>query len=125
MEITLNHTIVYCHNKIESAAFYENIFGFQFIKVWENFAVVKVNDSFTLDFRDKDKFTAQHYAFKVSEQQFDQILKRIQQQSIAYGPGPDNLSANLINQDYGGRGAYFKDPNQHVLEIVTTDYILD
>lgn len=125
MEISLNHTIVYCHDMIESARFYEKVFGFEFIKVWENFAVVKVNTTLTFDFRNKDTFTAQHYAFKVSEPQFDQILARIQQNNIAFGPGPDSTCENEINHHYQGRGAYFKDPNQHLLEIITTDYILD
>ncbi|WNC70170.1 VOC family protein [Thalassotalea nanhaiensis] len=125
MDIYLNHTIVYCHDMFASAKFYEKIFGFKFIKVWENFAVVTVNKTLSLDFRDKECFTAQHYAFKVSDSQFDQILARIQHNNIAYGPGPENTYENEINHHYGGRGLYFKDPNQHLLEIITADYILD
>ncbi len=30
-----------------------------------------------------------------------------------------------INYNNGGRGVYFKDPNGHILEILTVDYDLD
>ncbi len=50
MEITLNHTIVPSHNNVESAKFYERIFGFEFVKEWGHFAVVRVNPTLVLDF---------------------------------------------------------------------------
>ena len=56
MEITLNHTIVPSKNNVESAKFYENIFGFEFVKVWGPFAVVKVNSTLTFDFINKERF---------------------------------------------------------------------
>jgi len=125
MEITLNHTIIPAHDNVESAKFYQRLFGFEFIKQWGHFAVVKVNSSLTLDFMHHDKFFSLHFAFKVSEQQFDEILGRIKSETIAFGSGPFSLDDGVINHSYGGRGVYFKDPNGHVLEIITTDYILD
>ena len=125
MDITLNHTIVYSLDHVESAKFYERIFGFEFVKVWGHFAVVKVNQTLTLDFANKGRFSSQHYAFKVSEQQFDQILERIKSEKIVFGSGPDSVDDGEINHRFGGRGAYFKDPNGHLLEIMTTDYVLD
>ncbi|PCJ46373.1 MAG: bleomycin resistance protein [Moraxellaceae bacterium] len=125
MEITLNHTIVPTHDNVASAKFYQNIFGFKFIKEWHVFAVVKVNSTLTLDFMNKDNFSSLHYAFKVSEQQFDEILGRIKAEGIAYGSGPFDVTDEVINSRFGGRGVYFKDPNDHILEILTTDYVLD
>ena len=125
MEITLNHTIVSSHDNISSAQFYEHIFGFEFIKVWDNFAVVKVNQTFTLDFMNASDFSSQHYAFKVSDAQFDEIFDRIKIKAIAFGSGPDSFDDGKINNNDGGRGVYFKDPNGHLLEILTTDYVLD
>lgn len=125
MEITLNHTIVPSFDNIESAKFYEKIFGFEFLKEWEHFAVVKVNKTLTLDFINEDDFLPLHYAFKVSEQQFDEIMERIKSEDIVFGSGPRSVTDGKINHHYGGRGAYFKDPNGHVLEIITTDYVLD
>ena len=125
MEITLNHTIIPSHDNVESAKFYERIFGFEFIKVWGHFAVVKVNSTLTLDFMSKDGFSSFHYAFKVSEQQFDEILNRIKAENIQYGSGPRSVDDGKINNLYGGRGTYFKDPNGHILEIITADYVLE
>ncbi len=125
MEISLNHTIVPSFDNVESARFYENIFGFKFVKEWGHFAVVKVSSTLTLDFQTKENFSSIHYAFKVSEEQFDQIFGRIQNSGIEYGSNPYDLANGQINHKYGDRGVYFKDPNGHVLEIITADYIID
>ncbi|MDQ6968336.1 MAG: VOC family protein [Mariprofundaceae bacterium] len=125
MEITLNHTIVPAHDNVASAKFYERIFGFTFVKEWGHFAVVKANSTLTLDFQTKDVFSSIHYAFKVSDEQFDLILARIKEDSIKYGSEPYDLENSKVNHKYGGRGVYFKDPNGHVLEIITADYIID
>jgi catechol 2,3-dioxygenase-like lactoylglutathione lyase family enzyme len=125
MEITLNHTIVPSINNVESARFYDRIFGFRFVKEWGHFAVVKVNSRLTLDFDTQENFCINHYAFKVSDLQFDEILARIKRENISYGSGPRSRNDMKINNHYNGRGAYFEDPNGHVLEIITTDYVID
>lgn len=125
MEITLNHTIVPSFDNVESAKFYARIFGFEYVKEWGHFAVVKVNQTLSLDFMVKDQFSSLHYAFKVDDQQFDEIFQRIKAENIGFGSGPYSASDGKINNDYGGRGVYFTDPNGHILEIITKDYILD
>ncbi len=125
MEITLNHTIVASKDNVESAKFYERIFDFEFIKEWGHFAVVKVNSTLTLDFDRQDNFSTNHYAFKVSDQQFDEIFERVKLENISFGSGPCSSDDGKINNDYGGRGVYFEDPNGHLLEIMTIDYVID
>ena len=125
MEITLNHTIVPSHNNIDSAKFFARIFGFEYIKEWGHFAVVKVNATLTLDFINQEIFSSIHYAFKVSEQQFDEVLSRINSENIVFGSAPNRLENGKINTNDGGRGLYFKDANGHVLEMLTRDYVLD
>lgn len=125
MEITLNHTIVPSNDNVESAKFYSRIFGFEFVKEWGHFAVVKVNQTLTLDFLTKDTFSTLHYAFKVNDQQFDEILQRIKSENVSFGSGPSSVSDGNINNDHGGRGIYFPDPNGHILEIITRDYVID
>jgi len=125
MEITLNHTIINSYDNVASAKFYERIFGFKFIKVWEHFAVLKVNSTLTFDFLIKEKFSKQHYAFKVSEDEFDEIFQRVKDENIPYGSDPYDRENGEINNHYGGRGVYFGDPNEHILEIITADYIID
>ncbi len=125
MEITLNHTIVPAHNNVESARFYERIFGFDFVKEWGHFAVVKVNSTLTLDFDTDENFSTIHLAFKVNDSQFDEILERVKQAGIPFGSSPRSKTDGTFNTDYGGRGVYFQDPNDHTLEILTADYVLD
>jgi len=125
MEITLNHTIVASIDNVESAKFYQKIFGFEFVKEWGHFAVVKVNSTLTLDFDTQENFSRSHYAFKVSDQQFDEIFERVKSESISYGSAPQSSDDGKINNNYGGRGVYFEDPNRHLLEILTTDYVID
>ena len=74
MEITLNHTIVPSHDKVESAKFYSKIFGFEYVGEFARFIVVRVNKTLCLDFANSEKFEPHHYAFKVSEQEFDEIF---------------------------------------------------
>jgi len=127
LEITLNHTIIPTYDNVLSAKFYEKIFGFNFIKEWGSFAVVKVNETLTLDFMNEKEFSSIHYAFKVTEEQFDEIFERIKSEVKVYGSGPDTDTEKdgKINNDFGGRGVYFRDLDGHLLEILTTDYVLD
>ena len=76
MAITLNHTIVPCFDKTRSAKFYSDLFGFEYIGEFSHFIVVRVNDTLSLDFDNKEKFESLHYAFKVSEQEFDEIFTK-------------------------------------------------
>ena len=80
-----------------------------------------MNDSLTMDFDNRSEFESHHYAFKVSEEEFDQILGRIQAEGISYGSGPRALENMGINRRGGGRGVYFLDPDGHILEILTVD----
>jgi catechol 2,3-dioxygenase-like lactoylglutathione lyase family enzyme len=77
-----------------------------------------------LDFMDRDagQIHPQHYAFLVSEDEFDVIFGRIQQAGITYYADPGHRQAGRINHNDGGRGAYFEDPNGHNLEIITRPY---
>ena len=124
MAITLNHTIVPCINKNESAQFYSRIFGFEYIGAFSHLIVVRVNDTLSLDFDNRETFQSLHYAFKVSEYEFDDIFLRLQAEKILYGSGPTHADDGCINHNYGGRGIYFRDPNGHLLEMLTVDYII-
>ena len=125
MEITLNHTIIPCDDNVKSAKFYTRIFGFKYIGKFARFIVVRVNKTFCLDFANSEKFESHHYAFKVSEQNFDAIFERLKMENIKYGSGPYSSKNMKINHDNDGRGVYFRDANGHLLEILTTDYKIE
>lgn len=121
MAIELNHTIVPAHDKIASAKFFAMVFGLAFDEAQVRyFAPVRVNETLTLDFDDDvDRFDVHHYAFKVSEAEFDAIFGRIQAEGILYGSEPHALTNRETNHRGGGRGVYFCDPNGHILELLT------
>ena len=78
MAITLNHTIVPARDKEASARFFADIFGLKYEGASGHFAPVRVNETLTLDFDDADGFDIHHYAFHVSDEEFDAIFKRVQ-----------------------------------------------
>lgn len=119
MTITLNHTIVPARDKATSARFFADIFGLKYEGPCGHFAPVRVNETLTLDFDDADSFDIHHYAFHVSDPEFDDIFKRVQEAGIPYGSDPWNLENKGLNSWNGGRGVYFRDPNGHILELMT------
>jgi hypothetical protein len=82
MTIILNHTIVPTHDKIAAAPFFAHIFGLSFDAESGHFASVRVNDDLALLFDDEDSFGSHHYAFHVSEAEFDSIFTRIKQAGL-------------------------------------------
>ena len=123
MPIELNHTIVPAHDKEKTVQFYEHIFGFEHQPPFGHFAPVKIpSQSLTLDFDNRDSFQPQHYAFKVSEEEFDEIFGRVCEEGLEWGSGPFSPRDGEINHWNGGRGVYFFDPNGHLLELLTQDY---
>ena len=122
MAISLNHTIVPAHNKVESARFYARVFGFEYVGEFSHFIVVRVNDTLSLDFDHAKSFESHHYAFKVSDPEFDEIFARLETEGIAFGSTPYETGNMKINHNYGGRGVYFCDANGHILEMLTADY---
>jgi catechol 2,3-dioxygenase-like lactoylglutathione lyase family enzyme len=119
MAIHLDHTIIPARDKEASARFFARIFGLRYEGPVSHFAPVRVNDTLTVDFDDSDKFERHHYAFKVGEDDFDAIFDRVRGEGLAYGSGPRSAEDMAINHRNGGRGFYFRDPNGHLLEVLT------
>lgn len=129
MTIRLDHTIVPAKDKMVSAEFFAEIFGLTVRSCY--FAQVRVNESLTLDFSDEPEDwggpgfdpsgtgRSLHYAFHVSDAEFDAILARVTRKGIRYGSEPDDHANGRINTRRGGRGFYFEDPYGHLLEIMT------
>ncbi len=123
MTVELNHTIVPARDKEESASFYVHMFGFTYDGPLGHFAPVQIpGQHLTLDFDERDSIAPQHYAFKVSEAEFDEIFGRVQEAGLAYGSEPWTPENMEINRWNGGRGVYFRDPSGHLLELLTKDY---
>ncbi|MFJ9818623.1 VOC family protein [Streptomyces sp. NPDC101151] len=123
MAIELNHTIVSAHDKQESAQFLAELLGLEVAAQYGPFIPVQIPNGVTLDYMDTaGSITPQHYAFLVSEDDFDAIFARIRAAGLAYWADPYHSRSGEINHNDGGRGAYFEDPNGHNLEILTRPY---
>ncbi|MYD44214.1 MAG: VOC family protein [Gammaproteobacteria bacterium] len=117
----LNHTIVPSKDKVKAAEFFAEIMGLTYEGSVGHFAPVVVNDALTMDFDNADSFQSHHYAFKVSDDEFDGIFERIQAKEIVYGSGPFSTENGEINRRNGGRGFYWRDVDGHLLEVLTRD----
>jgi catechol 2,3-dioxygenase-like lactoylglutathione lyase family enzyme len=123
MTVRLNHTIVAARDPRRSALFLSEILGLEAPFRLGPFAVVSVGDELTLDFLETDGDVAsQHYAFLVSEAEFDAIFGRIRQRGLSYWADPYKTQPGQINRWDDGRGVYFDDPDGHLLEILTRPY---
>lgn len=124
MPIKLNHTIVHSKDKTQSAAWFTSLFGLPAAKPFVHFLTVQLENEVTLDFLDADgmEIQLQHYAFLVSEAEFDQIFGRLKASGATYWADPMCREVNQINRHDGGRGVYFADPSGHLLEIITRPY---
>ena len=68
--------------------------------------VIKTDNGVNIDFMNADKIKPQHYAFLVSEAEFDEIFGRIRERALPYWADPAQMRAGEINHNDGGRGVY-------------------
>ena len=123
MPVQLNHTIVAAHDKKTSARFLADILGLEVSPQYGPFIPVEIPNGVTLDYMDSsDTITPQHYAFLVSEDDFDTIFARIREAGLTYWADPHHRRTGEINHNDGGRGVYFPDPDGHLLEVLTRPY---
>jgi len=119
MSITLNHTIVPARDKEAAARQFAQLFGLPYQGVGEHFAPVKINETLTFLFDDDTTFESHHYAFHVSDSEFDSIFHRVQQAGLAHGSTPWSTDDGKLNAWGGGKGVYFRVPDGHLLELMT------
>jgi catechol 2,3-dioxygenase-like lactoylglutathione lyase family enzyme len=120
MAVELNHTIVHARDKEKSARFLSEILGLPAPESSGWFTVVRTSNGVGLDYYETtEEFDAQHYAFHVSEPEFDQIFGRIKTRNLTYWADPGKTKAGQSYRHGGGRGVYFEDPSGHLLEILT------
>src|SRR5688500_19930864 len=104
MAIRLNHTIVPAKDKDAAARFFAGIFGLNYGGPMGHFAPVRVNEDLTLDFDKADSFEPHHYAYHVSEDNFDEIFQRVKQAVSMWCSEPRSPTNRQVNNCKGGRG---------------------
>src|SRR5919201_2462318 len=106
MTITFNHTIVAAKNREESAGFFTELFGLPPAKEFGPFLAVELNHGVSLDFAqvaEGDDIRPQHYAFLVSEDEFDGIYGRIRERGMQHWADPRGCLPSVINHNDDGR----------------------
>jgi catechol 2,3-dioxygenase-like lactoylglutathione lyase family enzyme len=125
MTISFNHTIVASRDKQKSAEFLAELFGLPGATPFGRFMVVELEHGVSLDYADVpagEEIRRQHYAFLVSEDDFDAIYGKIQSRGLQHWADPRAQRPGEINHHHGGRGVYFPDPSGHSMEILTRPY---
>lgn len=124
MSVELNHTIIHARDNRESAEFFARIMGLETGTEWGPFIPVELSNGVTLDFAaiPAESIVMQHYAFLVTEDEFDGIYQRIQDEGVEHYADPHFKKPGEINHNDGGRGVYFMDPAGHGLEAITRPY---
>ncbi|HEV8296831.1 MAG TPA: VOC family protein [Acidimicrobiales bacterium] len=123
MAVQLNHTIVAAHDREASARFLTEVLGLDDAVPYGPFLVVQVANGVSLDVMESGgDIVGQHYAFLVSETEFDAIFARIRDRGVPYWADPGQQHPGEINTRDGGRGVYFAHPDGHFLEILTRPY---
>ena len=122
--VKLNHTSVHSSDPKAAAEFFAALFGLPAPKPFGPFLDVEVANEVTLAFLSADgmEVQSQHYAFLVSDEEFDRIFGRVKARKLDYWADPGLRQKGSINTHFGGRGVYFKDPSGHLLEIITRPY---
>ncbi|HLX87976.1 MAG TPA: VOC family protein [Acidimicrobiales bacterium] len=122
----LNHTIVWCRDPQVSSSYLARTLGTDAPVAWGPFLDVVMANDVTLAYLEyegtDDEIPSQHYAFLVTENEFDQVFGRITSNGQRYWADPALRDEGSINHHDGGRGVYFKDPDGHLLEIITRPY---
>jgi catechol 2,3-dioxygenase-like lactoylglutathione lyase family enzyme len=123
MPVQLNHTILHASDQQRSAMHLADLLGLPQPTRFGPFLVVDLANDVSLDVvADTGTIQPQHYAFLVTEEEFDEIFGRIRARGLPYWADPFEQHPGEINTNDGGRGVYWHDPDGHVLEIITRPY---
>jgi hypothetical protein len=125
MSVELNHHIVHVRDRRASAASVAEILGLDPPTDWGPFTQLRLANNVELDFADDHRdgeIQATHYAFLVSEAEFDDIYGRIVERGLDHWADPMASRPGEINHNDGGRGVYWQGPDGHFLEIITRPY---
>ena len=124
MSVQLNHTVVLARDSASGARFLADVLGLEVGPPLGPFAPVVLSNGVTLDFSTVEGHTERlaHYAFLVSEPEFDACLARLDQAEVVHFSGPRLDRPGEVNHQDGGRGLYFLDPTGNTMELITRPY---
>jgi catechol 2,3-dioxygenase-like lactoylglutathione lyase family enzyme len=124
MPVDLDHLIVQSRDKRASAAFLAEMLGLpppSAVGPGGRFHAIRLASGTSLDFADAgEQFTPQHYAFAVTDPEFDALLARIRERRMPHWADPQQTQPDQVADRGGGsRAVYFADPSGHWIEVLT------
>ncbi|MER7480873.1 VOC family protein [Streptomyces sp. NPDC126510] len=120
----LDHTVVYASHRQLSVDFLAAVLGLEVGAPFGPFLPLDLGNGVTLDYYEKtdEPIQPQHYAFLVPEDRFDGMIERLEAIGVTYYADPNHTRPGRVNDLFGGRGAYFDDPDGHNMEIMIRPY---
>ncbi|HEY2279220.1 MAG TPA: VOC family protein [Streptosporangiaceae bacterium] len=121
MAVELDHTIVPAHDPQASAQFLAGILGLLVDPPVAQFTPVTLANGVSLDFLQREDVSLHHYAFQLSGEEFKAAFDRITDWGITYYADPGcRQPGQVYPAKDGRRGTYFRDPDGHLMEILTS-----
>ncbi len=122
MSLQLDHTIIPVNDLDSSLEFYSGILGLAPDGDQGPFKVVRVTRNLVLLLAPFGTTGNAHYAFSMTDAEFDAIWARVRSAGIEYGDSFDTVgNMKGPGEAPGARGdcraLYFNDPNRHLIEI--------
>ena len=100
MTVELNHTIVHVKDRWAAAREVGGVLGLPEAQAYGPFAELKLGNAVSLDFMDTEgEIHGQHYAFLVSEEEFDLVLGRLRDDGRTWWADPFKRQPNEINHE--------------------------
>ena len=125
MPIEFNHTIVAAHDQRKSAEFVSELFGLPSPKPFGHFLAVALEHGATLDYAEVsagEEIRPQHYAFLVSEDDFDAIYGKITSRGLQHWADPADDGPARSTPTTAGAASTSRTRRGHYLEILTRPY---
>jgi len=123
MPAELDHTIVHATDPVASTRFMSEVLGLPPAEPVGPFLAIRTANGVGLDYiRGEPPIWQEHYAFVVSDPEFDAIFERVKARGLTWWADPAKAQPGRFNTRFGGRGFYFDDPDGHFLEVFTLPF---
>ena len=100
MSIELNHTIVHVKDRWAASRAVGQVLGLPEATAYGPFAELKLDNGASLDFMDTEgEIPGQHYAFLVSEEDFDVIHGRLQGRLLVVAASETRETGDLVPEE--------------------------
>jgi catechol 2,3-dioxygenase-like lactoylglutathione lyase family enzyme len=124
MAVQFNHTIAGSADPEASARWLAEMLGLPEPHAFGPFWQVDLANGVSLDFitTGDEPYEIQHYAFLISDAEFDEVHARLVAGGHETWADPGRRRPGRINHHDGGRGVYFAGPDGHYYEVITRPY---